>query len=293
MRIRHLALIVGFVLTGTGGQAASPPGPGSAGNSSTNPIYAQTVNGAGVVSAGNPQAVALPDLGSAAFSVTSSTTIPATGPIDLGAGSSGVLIEFTSTGSGNTVQFQASNDPNTGYQTVTCLRDDNVPVTGMAGVNKYQCPAIARYFRLNVSTYSSGTIAGTLTARAVSSPLNPVQLVTQYPPAAGSVYSPSRYASSSAEGSLVIKSSAGNLFGVSVVSGASAGYLLTFNATSAPSDGAVTPADCIPVAANSQTSLPLPIYGDYYSTGITLVFSTSGCFTKAVSNTAFFRVLYK
>lgn len=84
----------------------------------------------------------------------------------------------------------------------------------------------------------------------------------------------------------VIKASAGNLYGFNVVTGASAGYVLVFNATSAPVDGAVTPVKCVPVAANTgyMTSFTIPIA---FSTGITLVFSTTGCFNKTASATAF------
>lgn len=96
--------------------------------------------------------------------------------------------------------------------------------------------------------------------------------------------------SAAAEGSHVLKSGAGNLYSLYVSTGAAAGYLMTFNATSAPADGAVTPVECIAVPANSTASA---FNGsgppDAYSTGITAVFSTTGCFTKTVSATAFFK----
>lgn len=94
--------------------------------------------------------------------------------------------------------------------------------------------------------------------------------------------------STAAEGSHVLKASAGNLYGVYATVGASAGYLMVFNATSAPADGAVTPLVCVPVAANQVTSFSFP--GGVparFGTGITAVFSTTGCFTKTISATAF------
>lgn len=93
-------------------------------------------------------------------------------------------------------------------------------------------------------------------------------------------------ATSVAASSIVLKASAGNLFSVCVNAGASAGYLLIFDATSAPADGVVTPVFSIPVAANSfyTTDWAYPIR---CATGITLVFSTTGPYTKTASATAF------
>lgn len=94
--------------------------------------------------------------------------------------------------------------------------------------------------------------------------------------------------SSAAESNKVLKASAGNLYSITITTGASAGYLMIFNATSAPIDGAVTPAYCIPVAASSGTPLKWGDFPVVFSTGITAVFSTTGCFTKTASATAAF-----
>lgn len=105
-------------------------------------------------------------------------------------------------------------------------------------------------------------------------------------PSSGSGIAP--VVSGSAESSHVLKASPGNLYGVAVTSGAVAGYLLVFDATSAPVDGAVTPKACVVVPANSTVGLS---YGDIpsvYATGITAVFSSTGCFTKTASATAYF-----
>lgn len=94
--------------------------------------------------------------------------------------------------------------------------------------------------------------------------------------------------SATGEASHIFKSSAGVLYGFSVTSGASAGYVLVYNATSAPGDGAVTPAACYAVPASSTVGVaytPLPLN---FTTGITLVFSTTGCFMQTSSATAFF-----
>lgn len=93
--------------------------------------------------------------------------------------------------------------------------------------------------------------------------------------------------STAAEGSRVIKASAGNLYSVDVTAGATSGYVMLFNATSAPADGAVTPLYCWPLGANQSMARSFNSPPAVFSTGITAVFSTTGCFTKTASATAF------
>lgn len=147
----------------------------------------------------------------------------------------------------------------------------------------------------------SGTISGTVTANqgtagAAAWPMKIDQTTpgttngVNIAPSTASGVAITPGSSSSAEASHVLKSSAGNLYSLYVVTGGTAGYLMTFNATSAPADGAVTPVECLPVAANAYTSID---YGaappDRYSTGIVVVFSSTGPFTKTASATAFFK----
>lgn len=97
--------------------------------------------------------------------------------------------------------------------------------------------------------------------------------------------------SASAESGHVLKSGAGNLYGFSATVGVTSGYVMLFNATSAPADGAVTPLFCYPVTSNGTNGGMGASWGDLparFSTGITIVFSTTGCFTKTASATAFF-----
>lgn len=111
--------------------------------------------------------------------------------------------------------------------------------------------------------------------------------VTQLPsPDSASAITPS--VSTATEGSRVLKASAGNLYRISITTGGSAGYLMVFNATSAPADGAVTPAICRVIAANSSLEVNFSNMPSRFTTGITAVFSTTGCFTKTVSATAMF-----
>lgn len=74
-----------------------------------------------------------------------------------------------------------------------------------------------------------------------------------------------------------------------VTTGAVAGYLMTFNAVSAPADGAVTPRECIAVAATSTAKIEFYDTTEDYGTGLVAVFSTTGCFTQTLSATAFFK----
>jgi hypothetical protein len=89
--------------------------------------------------------------------------------------------------------------------------------------------------------------------------------------------------------SLVLKASAGNLYSVTLTTGATAGLLMVFNATSAPADGAVTPVYCVDVAATSTVAINfIPGPPAQFATGITAVFSSgTNCFSKTASATAF------
>lgn len=88
-------------------------------------------------------------------------------------------------------------------------------------------------------------------------------------------------------GSLVIAAS-GNptLLVLDVVSGASAGFVMVFPGAAVPADGAVTPTECYTIAANSTFVRPYNP-STWFSGGVVAVFSTTGCFSKTISATAF------
>ena len=109
-------------------------------------------------------------------------------------------------------------------------------------------------------------------------------------PTASSSFGIAPGSSSALEASHVLKASAGNLYSLYVMTTSVGGYLMTFNATSAPADGAVTPVECIQILANSAAAISWDgAPPDYYSTGIVVVFSSTGPFTKTASATAFFK----
>jgi len=96
--------------------------------------------------------------------------------------------------------------------------------------------------------------------------------------------------SGATEATHVMKVSAGSLLSLTTSIGAVSGWLMIFDATSAPADGAVTPKFCRYIksdATGGATSLawvnPLT-----FATGISVAFSSTGCFTKTASATAFF-----
>jgi hypothetical protein len=94
-------------------------------------------------------------------------------------------------------------------------------------------------------------------------------------------------ATPTAAASLIVKTIDANLYDVNIVSGASAGYVLVFDAKAVPADGAVSPALCLPVAANTGVDINLRANPMRLVNGIVVVFSTTGCFTKTASATAF------
>ncbi|MGH7059016.1 MAG: hypothetical protein ACREFH_01415 [Stellaceae bacterium] len=95
--------------------------------------------------------------------------------------------------------------------------------------------------------------------------------------------------SSAVEASRLIKSGPGNLYSLYVTTGSTAGFVMTFNAAAAPADGPVTPVECVVAPINSTISINFSGPPDIYTRGIVAVFSTTGCFTKTASPTAFFK----
>lgn len=104
-----------------------------------------------------------------------------------------------------------------------------------------------------------------------------------------------RISGAAAASNQVLKASAGNLYDLDVVIGATSGYLLLFDATSLPSNGTVTPVFCDRInsdgtAGGAKYAWPMPFP---FATGITAGFSTTGCFTLTASATASFFGGYK
>ncbi|WFS02225.1 hypothetical protein [Rhizobium tumorigenes] len=93
-------------------------------------------------------------------------------------------------------------------------------------------------------------------------------------------------ATTAASGFQIAKAGPGKLYGLNVVAGATAGYVLVYDAVAAPVDGATTPKKVFQLAANASLDRTWD-RGLIFTTGIVIVFSSTGPFTKTISNTAF------
>jgi len=86
---------------------------------------------------------------------------------------------------------------------------------------------------------------------------------------------------------IVLKTGTAVLAGMNVTTGAAAGYVLVFDAAAVPADGAVAPLRCLPVAANTGVDINFRGSPLKFDAGAVVVFSTTGCYTKTASATAF------
>jgi hypothetical protein len=138
---------------------------------------------------------------------------------------------------------------------------------------------------------SAGRGAITINGGTLPAGTNNIGGVSLFPPANATANALVPTASAAVSAGVVVKASAGNLFAWRVTAGASAGYVLVLNSATIPADGAVTPLDCVPVAANASVGTE-HMYPDRHATGIVIVFSTTGCYTKTSSATAFIRAKF-
>ncbi len=91
----------------------------------------------------------------------------------------------------------------------------------------------------------------------------------------------------------VVKASAGTLYGYCVHTAATAGWVMVFNSTTVPADGAVTNgtasgnlSDVLEVAANTSACKSYtPGPGNAFSVGISIAFSSTAPTTKTASAT--------
>lgn len=95
--------------------------------------------------------------------------------------------------------------------------------------------------------------------------------------------------SGAVESSKVICSSACNLLGMEVSSGAAAVWVLGYNLAAVPGDGAVTPDFWVELPSISTVSRSFTVPYDRYPTGLTLACSSTGPFTQTLSATCVFR----
>lgn len=130
----------------------------------------------------------------------------------------------------------------------------------------------------------SPEIALTL-GQAVKASSVPVTLASDQGTLSVSWASVASVATSALASSLVLKAGAGSLYSIDCCPTLN-GFLMLFDATSAPADGAVTPKWVLPMVAANGFALAFnaPMT---FSTGIVAVFSSTGPFTKTASAAAF------
>ncbi|MFA5898356.1 MAG: hypothetical protein WC829_04505 [Hyphomicrobium sp.] len=89
-----------------------------------------------------------------------------------------------------------------------------------------------------------------------------------------------------AAGTLTLQTDPCTFYGANITTVATAGYLMLFDAIAAPADGTVTPVKVWIVAANSTLEVGYTT-GLAMAIGATLVFSSTGPFSKTVSASVF------
>lgn len=160
-----------------------------------------------------------------------------------------------------------------------------LPVSGTVTAN--QGTANATPWTVTGSGTAGTAATGVLTVQGIAS-ATPV--LTVIAPSALAASGIATVKSSALESNHVIKSSAGNLYGWNVTTGATPGWILLYNGTSAPTAGgaAIAPEKCIYAPANATIGSSVgggpPMR---FSTGIVVVFSSSGCLTNTASATTF------
>lgn len=172
---------------------------------------------------------------------------------------------------------------------VNAFITNTVPVSGTVAATQGTSPWVVS----NGGTFAvqaAATQSGTWTVQPGNTPNTVPWLITNTPSAAaGAGVAP--VSSSALAANTVIKASAGNLYSFEVsadstLSGA-AWWIMIYNATSAPGDGAVTPLKCYAMASGTTAftaAFPTPVA---FSNGIVIGVSISGCFTKTASTHAF------
>lgn len=227
-------------------------------------------------------------------------TFPVSGTVTANQGTAGSAWPVTLTSTtitGNTVVIGPTADGSPA-STAPVLIGGTVDgsASGNVGVAKVDAAGLA----YNAITNWGGTALGVM-ANYGTSPgavlvpgvnafvTNTVSVTATPSSASGSALTP--VSSSALAANTVIKASAGNLYSFEVAAdstlSAAAWWIMIYNATSAPVDGAVTPLKCYAMPSGTtlfSAAFPTPVA---FSTGITIGVSTNGCFTKAASTHAF------
>jgi hypothetical protein len=161
----------------------------------------------------------------------------------------------------------------------------NVPGrTGKAPGVVMLCPSADGSYTAQACSNATSTVGGNVSLAPGSNVIGGVSQA----PTASAAFALTAVSSAVPESSHVLKAASGNLYGFSVIAGASAGYVLVLDTATVPADGPVAPKKCYPLpatgvlAASWQPGPPVA-----FVNGITVVFSSSGCFSKTAQTAAF------
>lgn len=179
---------------------------------------------------------------------------------------------------GTGVQRVAIASDNTAFSVNATLSAETTKVIGTVNIAAAQTIAVT-----NAGTFAAQATLPTTPLIASGNGI----VITPTTEAASGV-APST-AVSTAESCRVLQASAANVYKVTVAIAATTGYVMIFNATSAPGDGAVSPAWPAIRVVSDGTSGWADIPFDpplRLGTGATVCFSSTGPFTKTASATA-------
>lgn len=166
---------------------------------------------------------------------------------------------------------------------ITVTGTDNIAQVNGATVNVGTGAAGTGTLRVTTSTDSTiGTVTTVTAVTAVTSITNAVS--TKETPDATTTFCPDSDLSAALEASSVSKASAGVFYGLSGYNSlASAQWILVYNTTAVPANGAVVPIAVIRAAASSNFSFDSGKFGIFCSTGI--------CWSNSTDATIFNKTL--
>lgn len=167
----------------------------------------------------------------------------------------------------------------TGTVTTTLSGSTSNAASGVA-TSSTNIPTVAYSYGFNGTTWDQLQVDASKSLKVIATPSS----------AAGAANTIS--ATTVAASNSVLKGSAGNLYSLTVTVGATAGWVMVFDTTVLPSNGATgaTLKWCYPVNSDGTKggidkvwNTPIP-----FATGITAVFSSTACNSLTASSTAFF-----
>lgn len=221
------------------------------------------------------------------------------GPIDT-TGYQSASVQVTSAGTGATITYQGSDDLGacsaaTNWVSIAGVQDSGlnsaalytagVPATTTTATGSIKLPVTLRCFRSQITAYGSGTVTAEGYLRINPGPQQVLggQIgTTAFPTTSVTAATTITNATSTAlEATRAAKSSGGNVYGAyaTAIAGGSAGFLVGYNATACPADGAVTGAlvldSCAFDTSNKGCSISrLPGPARNYSAGICFYITT-------------------